>query len=251
MRWLLERSGGGDVVVLRASGGRGYHRYLSGLVKVDSVETIVFKNAAAARDPFVLDRIRGAEALFLAGGDQWRYVEFWRGTPVQEAINALIARGVPVGGTSAGLAVLGEFAFSAQFDTIHSPQALADPYDRRITLERSFLRIPPLARTLTDSHFSARDRMGRLAVFLARLMDSGEKEPVGLGIDERTAVLLEPDGSMKVAGEGAAYRMRPRAAPESMRPLRFRGIAVTRIAADGENAYSVSVDDGVFCGRYR
>jgi cyanophycinase len=251
MRWLLERSGGGDIVVLRASGGDGYNRYLFDLAPVDSVESIVFKSREASSNPFVLGRILKAEALFFAGGDQWRYVDFWRGTPVEHAIHELIRRGVPVGGTSAGLAILGEYAFSAQHDTIHSPEALADPFDARVTLTRDFLKIPALARTLTDSHFAARDRMGRLAVFLARLMESGVKAPRGLGVDERTAALLEPAGAIKVTGEGAAFVLTPTAPPESMRPLTFRGIGVRRIDAAGESTYSVSVESGKFTSRYK
>ncbi len=261
MRWLLERSGGGDIVVLRASGGDGYNRYLFDLAPVDSVESIVFKSREASSNPFVLDRILKAEALFFAGGDQWRYVDLWRGTPVEHAIHELIRRGVPVGGTSAGLAILGEYAFSAEHDTIHSPEALADPFDGRITLTRGFLKIPALVRTLTDSHFAARDRMGRLAVFLARLMESGVKAPRGLGVDERTAVLLEPGQTMpgqampgqtmKVTGEGAAYVLTPGTPPASMRPLTFRGIGVRRIDSAGESAYTVSVEAGKFVSRYK
>ena len=54
--------------------------------------------------------------MFIAGGDQANYINFWMGTPVQSALNDAIARGVPIGGTSAGLAVLGEWAYSAQGD---------------------------------------------------------------------------------------------------------------------------------------
>ncbi len=95
-RWFLSLSGGGDVVVLRASGADAYHPYFHKLAKLDSVETIVFREAAAARDPFVLERIRNADALFIAGGDQWNYVRFWKDTPVQEAINQLLRRGPTV-----------------------------------------------------------------------------------------------------------------------------------------------------------
>jgi hypothetical protein len=86
MRWFLERSGGGDVVVLRASGADGYNGYLNGLGKVDSIESIVINTPEAARDPFVARKIRTAEALFIAGGDQWNYVRLWRGSPVGEAV---------------------------------------------------------------------------------------------------------------------------------------------------------------------
>src|SRR5581483_9678143 len=97
--WLIKQSGGGDVVVIRASGTDAYNPYIYGLGKVNSVETIVFKSRAAAGDPFVLDKIRHAEALFIAGGDQSNYLKYWQGTPVAAAVNDLAARHVPIGGT--------------------------------------------------------------------------------------------------------------------------------------------------------
>jgi len=72
--WLIRKSGGGDIVVIRASGADGYNPYIPGLGRVDSVESLVIATPEAARDPFVLERIRKAEALFIAGGDQWNYV---------------------------------------------------------------------------------------------------------------------------------------------------------------------------------
>src|ERR1035441_1042087 len=39
-RWFLQRSGGGDVVVLRASGADGYNPYMMGLAQIDSVESL-------------------------------------------------------------------------------------------------------------------------------------------------------------------------------------------------------------------
>src|SRR5215470_5828070 len=59
-------AGGGDFVVIRASGTDAYNPYIYGLCGCDSVETIIFKNHNAASDPFVLERIRNAEALFIA-----------------------------------------------------------------------------------------------------------------------------------------------------------------------------------------
>ena len=81
------RSGGGDFVVIRASGTDAYNPYIYSLCSCDSVATIVFKNRKAAFQPFVIDTIRNAEALFIAGGDQSEYVKFWKNTPVEDAIN--------------------------------------------------------------------------------------------------------------------------------------------------------------------
>jgi cyanophycinase-like exopeptidase len=136
-------------------------------------------------------------------------VRVWKDSPVEDAINAAIARGVPVGGISAGLAVLGEFVFSAEKNTVTSDRALLDPYGHKVTLQRDMLRVPGLVSTITDSHFSERSRMGRLLTFLARTVTDGwTAQASGIGVDEATAVLLEPDGSASVVGPGSAWFVR-------------------------------------------
>src|SRR5262252_10301089 len=73
-RWMCERAGGGDFVVLRASGDEDYNPYIQGLCKLNSVATIILKSREAAKDPFVAEAIRHAEAVFIAGGDQAHYI---------------------------------------------------------------------------------------------------------------------------------------------------------------------------------
>ena len=73
-QWMIGKAGGGDFVVIRATGTDAYNPYIYGLGTVDSVETIITKNRAAASDPFVVAKIRSAEALFIAGGDQNDYL---------------------------------------------------------------------------------------------------------------------------------------------------------------------------------
>ena len=118
-RWLCARAWGGDFLVLRAAGTDAYDPYIAGLedgksCKLNSVATLVIPSRQAAAEPFVAEAIRHAEAIFIACGDHANYVRFWMGTAVQREINAAIARGVPLGGTSAGLAVMGEWAYSAE-----------------------------------------------------------------------------------------------------------------------------------------
>src|ERR1039457_759640 len=131
-RWLCGKANGGDFLILRAHGDDDYNSYVNGLCKANSVATLIIPDRASAQDPAVADIIRHAEAVFIAGGDQANYVHFWRGTPVQDAINQHIASGKPIGGTSAGLAVQGEFAYGALNDPddseLHSKEALSDPY---------------------------------------------------------------------------------------------------------------------------
>lgn len=235
--WMLERSRGGDFVVLRASGADAYHPYLMKLGKPDSVETILTRSRAAAYDPFVIERVRRADALFLAGGDQWNYISRWKGTPIEDAIHELVKRRAPIGGSSAGLAVLGRYYFSAKYNTVRSETLLKNPYDKLGTIGSDFLRLPFLGGLITDSHFMARNREGRLLAWLAKIVQEGwELEARGIGIDEATAVLVDEDGSARVAGKGAAHFYRTTTEPEVCapgKPLTIRGIEVRRLKAGG------------------
>ena len=164
-------------LILRANTEDDYaqqvNKEISAICPLNSVATIVFSDREDSDDPKVVEIIQQAEAIFFAGGDQSNYVRFWQDTPVQDALNRHISAGRPIGGSSAGLAILGEFSFASMIDTIHSPEALGDPYGNKVTLSRDFLRIHLLANTITDTHFAKRDRMGRLLVFLARILQDG------------------------------------------------------------------------------
>jgi len=259
-QWMINKSGGGDFVVIRAAGTDAYNPYIYDLGTVDSVATIIIKNRAAASDPFVLEKIRSAEALFIAGGDQYNYVDFWKGTPVEDAIHHLVTRDVPIGGTSAGLAIMGEFLFSAENGTVYSDTALSDPYNRRVALDRDFLVLPNMNDIITDSHFVARDRMGRLVTFLARIMqDDWSTDAKGIGIDEKTALLVENNGDVSLVGIGTAYFLRAPGKPEvceNRTALTFRDVSVYRINGSatfnlskwsgmGGTSYSLSAENGV------
>jgi cyanophycinase len=268
-RWLCERAEGGDFLVLRATGDDDYNPYIQKLCRLNSVATLLIPSRAAAADPFVAQRISEAGALFIAGGDQANYINFWMSTPVQSAVNAAIANGVPIGGTSAGLAVLGGYAYSAQGDTPDDPNldgktAMADPFGPRITLVNGFLRIPILKGVITDSHFAKRDRMGRLLVFLARLNQQDpttvKTAPIGMrgiGVQERAAVLLEPDGRTTIVGQCCAYFLNMTRGAEVFtpgKPLSFAEFTVEKVAPGqffnvlnwrGETTqYTLAIKDG-------
>ncbi|MBL8173061.1 MAG: cyanophycinase [Bryobacterales bacterium] len=247
-RWFLDKAGQGDIVILRASGADGYHAYLAKLGHPDSIETFVFLDKQASSHPTVLEKLKQADGIFLAGGDQWNYFRFWKGTPVEDAIHAAAARGVPIGGTSAGLAVLGQYSFAAQHDTVTSATALADPFHEKVSIGADFLSFPSLACLITDSHFTRRDRMGRLLVFLARIRQESTCATVkAIGVDERTAVLLAPNAKPQVAGEESAFFLTLGAKPDirRARPATIPAIQVQRIDASGAGAnYILRVDKG-------
>jgi cyanophycinase len=262
--WMSDRAGGGDFVVIRASGADGYNQYVYDLGHFDSVETLVLKNRAASSDPFVLQTIRNAEALFIAGGDQSDYVNNWKGTPVEDAIHELAARGVPIAGTSAGTAVLSEFIYAALRQSVTSSEALADPFSRNITLDSDFLDLPYMQGIITDQHLIERDRLGRTLTFMARIVADGwALESKAIAIDRETAVLVDGTGKATIVANADhatpyAYFIRG-GTPETVAektPLTYRDLQVQRAepgsrfdlvrwTGNGLVSYTLNVVDGV------
>ncbi len=260
MKWMIDRSGGGDFVVIRCSDDDAYNDYLYSLGKLNSVSTILINDKSGANSPFVADKVAAAEALFIAGGNQADYLNRWSGTKLQEAVQSLIARGVPVGGTSAGAAVLGELIYSAKEGSIYPDEIMSDPYNFRATFDRDLFKIPCLNGVITDTHFVVRDRMGRLAGFLARMyQDRWAMSPRGIGVDAGTALLIDSSGGAIVTGNGAAYFLSHTEPPLSCKPgapLTYENIKVSRAVSgemfnicawNGNNSvpdYAISVIDG-------
>jgi len=293
-RWMITRAGirpgtGGRFVVIRATGTEAYNPYIlfgdangrttgpaidgwvgGAALGLTSVETLVVPSIDAANDPGVTEVLAKANAVFIAGGDQADYIKFWKGTALDRTLQQLMARNVPVGGTSAGLAVLGQFDFAALKGTVTSEQTLANPYNRYVTLDPSplaltggFIAPPALAGTITDSHLDTRDRMGRLIGFMSRLVQASASasgtlgcaggvlpatQVRGIGIGVETAVLVEGQGSaapyrytarrvtnVSTTTESAAYFLRPLQAPTacaSGKPLTVTSVEVRKLADD-------------------
>jgi len=233
--WWKPRIAGGDIVVLRTSGADGYNDYLQGLSGSDSVETMLVTTSVLANSDYVISRIEHAEGVFMAGGDQATYVDAWKGTGVASAIMKVWQRGGIVGGTSAGCAIMGEFLFAAREGTVYSNEALLDPYNMYMTMDRDVLTLSPMQGFITDTHFAQRDRMGRLVAFLGRILTDGwGSNAKGLGIDERTAVVVDAEGKGEVMGEGKVYLVRADQTPtqcESGKPLTFSGLAFYRLSS--------------------
>lgn len=210
LQWFFAKAARGHVVIISASYGKDmgeeFFRTPQGPA---SVEVLVFHARSQSADPAILATLARADAIFIAGGDQARYVRFWGGTEVARLLDAHVAAGKPLGGTSAGLAVLGEALYGAMDgNSITSAQALAEPFGPGVTIERDFLHLPLLARVITDSHFAQRERQGRLLAFLAKAQGLTGKPMIGLGIDEDAALMVEPDGTARLASprpDGAAW----------------------------------------------
>lgn len=209
MKWFLQQSNGGDVLVIRATGSNGYNDYMFNQlgITINSVETIVFNNANASSDAYVIDKIKKAEAIWIAGGDQWTYTSYWRNTAVDSLINKGIAeRNIVIGGTSAGMAIQGSHYFSAETGTVTSAQALNNPYNSLMTVSNEpFIVNQHLSNVITDTHYDNPDRKGRHVAFIARALQDEQTQIRGIACNEYTAVCVDANGICRVYGDYPNY----------------------------------------------
>lgn len=205
MQWFLNLADGGDVLVIRTSGSDGYNDYMFNQlgVSINSVETIRIDQAQGSTDPYVLQKISQAEAIWFAGGDQADYVNFFKNNMAEDLLNEHInIKQYPIGGISAGMAIMGEFYFDALNGTITSADALNNPFDNKVSLGVSdFLDNTFLNQTITDTHYDNPNREGRHMAFLARLQATTGERVFGIGLEEFTAACIDQNGIAHIYGD--------------------------------------------------
>lgn len=196
---------GGNIVVLRTTGTNAYNSYLQGLTNAASVETIIVDTQTKANSAYVEWAIKAAEAVFIAGGDQSAYLNAWQGTKVQSALQFVYSKGGVVGGTSAGNHVLGQFVYDPDgVAGAVSSEVVKDYCHSTVNISSNFLSFPLLNNTITDTHFRQRDRMGRSAVFQAKLGATGRV----IAVSEATSLFVTANGVGVVDGTNEVYVLR-------------------------------------------
>lgn len=253
MQWMIAKSGGGDVVVIRSTGTNAYNDYLYGLGTVNSVQTLLIDATTQGDDACVAETIRHAEMLFVAGGNQQDYVDYFKGRAVGDAINYLIStKHAPVGGTSAGMAIMGQYYHpggAAEDSTVlQNPTAIA--------IGSNFLSNPVLANVVTEPHFTQRSRQPRLTSFLASMIynyPASWQNERGIACDEASAYAIETNGAGKVFGTGACFFVRPTGAPETLAPSTaltwdLNGLALNVYRVPGTTTGTNTFDMNTFTG---
>jgi cyanophycinase len=105
-------------------------------------------------------------------------------------------RGAVIGGTSAGAAIMSRVMITG--DQRGEPDRKADfaVVRRGATLTSTGLGL--VTNAIVDQHFIARRRQNRLVGVTLE-----HPELIGVGIDEATALVVLPDGSWEVEGDGS------------------------------------------------
>lgn len=234
----------GDVVVLTPQASDGAGSWVQ-VASFHSAQTVALLDGATAADYRAAAAIvAGAEVVWFTGGDQAKYVA-WKGTPLMAAVQRAYDRGGVVGGSSAGMIILGSSVNDATktlSENITTKLAVADPYDPVIHFTQDILRLGPLGRCITDPHFIGRDRMGRLGMFMARQVKDGFATPdvLGVGVDDGAALAIDKNGIGRRLADAATpgvYVVKGGAPDVAQRgqPLVYGALRVVKLAGSSDS----------------
>ena len=163
----------------------------------------VFVDAAQANTDSVARLLDGATGVWFGGGDQVLLTRALKGTLTERAIHARYDAGAVVGGTSAGAAVMSAIMITGDERHPGGARPVKDSTESFMTIARENIVTDGgfgfVTDAIVDQHFIRRKRHNRLVSVVL-------ESPVhlGVGIDESTALVVEPDGRWRVAGASAA-----------------------------------------------
>jgi cyanophycinase len=196
LRRFVAASGGkgARIVVLATASevpetGERYAELFYGM-EADSVDVLRIRTREDAVEAGgeAFDAIEAATGFFMTGGSQLRISSAFGGTGLAGALRRRHAEGMVVAGTSAGAAVLSRHMISMG-------ESGGTPRRRLVQMAQGLGFAPDL---VIDQHFRQRDRLGRLLTAL-----SYNPEPLGVGVDEDTAAMIDADGVLTALGSGA------------------------------------------------
>jgi cyanophycinase len=194
---LVEMAGGKDIRVAVLTAASNYHEEMwtsydqaFGDLGVDQRVAVHIETRDDANDEARAQAIYDADLVFMTGGDQKKLLALIGGTRIDRAMHrALRERGACIAGTSAGASAMSEHMLydGARLDGGNSRRTV------QISAGLGFMR-----RVVIDQHFSERERLGRLLHVVAQ-----NPYLLGAGIDENTALIVEPGLGLEVVGEGS------------------------------------------------
>ncbi len=154
-------------------------------MNVASAEVVYIGSREDANAEATLDLVADATGIFLTGGNQMRLSSIIGGTRLEQLVRERHEAGAVVAGTSAGASIL----------SAHMVAMGANGSTPKLRMAQMFAGFGLISNVIIDQHFRQRDRIGRLLALVA-----GNPGLLGIGIDEDTAVVIEPDNTLRVVG---------------------------------------------------
>ena len=161
---------------------------------IGTVDVMAVDRAAADTDAAV-SRTRGTTGVYFGGGDQARLMDVFAGTRLERRLRELYQDGAVMAGTSAGAAVMSRVMITGDETRPLSKDEAWQTIEAHNVVTRPGLGF--LDDVVVDQHFVRRKRHNRLISLVLEQPDL-----LGVAIDEATAILVRPDRTFEVVGEG-------------------------------------------------
>ncbi len=165
---------------------------------------LVFSREQALQRNFA-DMLRGTTGVFFTGGDQSRLAGVLVGTPMHQTLKELWRNGVVIGGGSAGAAIMSKVMITGD-EVLQTDTSLSF-----VSIWRDNIKTAEglgfVDDAIIDQHFVRRKRHNRLISLVLE-----HPRLIGIGIDEKTAIVVAPDRSFEVVGESCVVVYDARAA---------------------------------------
>lgn len=180
---FFKEAGGRDakIVVVPTAGAEDSYDESARVVKMFKKAGGTNVHLLHTRDPKEADTeefvsvLKGARAVWFAGGRQWRLVDSYLGTKTEAAFHDVLKRGGVIGGSSAGATIQGSYLVRGAPEGNH---IMMSPGHE---VGFGFLR-----NSAIDQHLIARKRQNDLLPVIR-----SHPHLLGVGIDEATALVVQ------------------------------------------------------------
>ena len=143
-----------------------------------------------------IEKLKGVTGIFFGGGDQSKLTDIFFKTDFLKKIKQIYTDGGVIGGTSAGTAVMSKIMITGN-ELINK-----DPEEIYIFIKKNNIETKEgfgfINNAIIDQHFVKRKRHNRLISIVLE-----NPELPGIGIDEETAIIVNPDNTFEVIGENS------------------------------------------------
>ena len=209
-------------------------------------------NKADANNTTLVDPVKTADVIFLKGGDQGLYYDYWNGTTLETYIRTVVdTNNGAIGGTSAGAMSLAQYEFAGGKDLI-SLDVLQDaktPYlddtNGGSGIHNDFFGFVP--GVFIDTHYTTRGRTGRaLGIMGKAVQDYVVPSLLAIGIDERTGLAIT-GSTAEVVGVGSVDFIQQTSSTvlrrDSKRPLFYTNLRLDRLTEGWKYNLSTRLPD--------
>lgn len=195
LRRFVELAGGAEARIVVFTAASEHHDRMKAVYEAafhelgaGRVTTLQFLSREEASNPVHVQMVYDATGIFITGGAQAKLMRILGGSDVARAMHrAFREKQTCIAGTSAGASAISEYM------VVEGRHGLR-PEKNMLTIGAGF---GFLQRVIIDQHFAERHRQARLLSTIA-----ANPYLLGVGIDEDTALIIAPNRSVEVVGEG-------------------------------------------------